>query len=694
VTTPRVAEGLNHGLHSLFSRDEQLYLIGEDLLDPYGGAFKVTKGLSSQYPDRVLATPLSEGGLIGVAGGLALCGNKVIAEIMFGDFAALGFDQVLNFASKSVSMYGHHVPMPLVVRCPVGGNRGYGPTHSQSLQKHFIGIANLVLYELSPFHDPEALLDHALGRGLPGILFEDKVLYTRRAFRDGRIDDTFGYEMVGDAPGWGHATGTATGDVVIIAPGGVAHRALEAAASLWTEHSIAAEVLVPGQLYPLDLDPVLPVLRAAGRIAVVEEGTAGGTWGGEVAARLYERMWADLKQPVLQLSSADSIIPTAAHLEQSVLLDAGTIVSAVAKATTMDTSASRTRPVATEAADEPVPGGEVGGTPITTPKLNNNDTTYMLVDWMRAEGDWVEAQEPVVALETSKAIEEILAPEAGYLHQVVPAGEEREVGAVLGHLLPSPAHSQENGQTKPENTGETGKPETPGVRRLDKTQRATAAVVTRSHQQIPAAYTVVKAEVGEALRRLAQVSDQTGATLALADLLVKAIASAHQDFPVMFGSLPDDEPDTDTVALADAPNVGVTLDTGGALYVPVVEAADGRSVSDIADVLMDFRMKAFRGEFTARELAGGNITLSVNSEPDVVLAVPIVLPPQVCMVCLAGVYPECRLDEGGAVVERRFVNLGLSYDHRVINGRDAVQFLSQLKTSLEEDEALSRLLAN
>src|SRR6201999_2748055 len=149
----------------------------------------------SQYPDRVLATPLSEGGLIGVAVGLALCGNRVIAEIMFGDFAALGFDQVLNFASKSVSMYGHRVPMPLVVRCPVGGNRGYGPTHSQSLQKHFIGIANLVLYELSPFHDPEALLDHALSQGVPGILFEDKVLYTRRAFRDGLIDDAFGYEM-------------------------------------------------------------------------------------------------------------------------------------------------------------------------------------------------------------------------------------------------------------------------------------------------------------------------------------------------------------------------------------------------------------------------------------------------------------------------------------------------------------------
>ncbi|ONI86894.1 hypothetical protein ALI144C_09540 [Actinosynnema sp. ALI-1.44] len=674
MTAPRVAETLNHGLHSLFSRDEQLYLLGEDLLDPYGGAFKVTKGLSTEYPDRVLATPLSEGGLIGVAGGLALCGNKVIAEIMFGDFAALGFDQVLNFASKSVSMYGRRVPMPLVVRCPVGGNRGYGPTHSQSLQKHFVGIPNLVLYELSPFHNPEELLDHALNRGVPGVLFEDKVLYTRRAFRDGSVDDTFGYELVGDAPGWAHVTGPTTGDVVIIAPGGVAHRALEAAASLGKDHSIAAEVLVPGQLYPLDLDPVLPVLRAAGRIAVVEEGTAGGTWGAEVATQIYDRMWSDLTQPVLRLSSADSIIPTATHLEQSVLLDAATIRAAIADVTTVDPGPPGAPPV-----DPPA-----DGTPITTPKLNNNDTTYMLVEWMRAEGDWVEAQDPVVALETSKAIEEVLAPEAGYLHQVVPVGEEREVGAVLGHLLPSPAQPQEAPKPAPRDNVR------PEQRRLDKAQRGTAAVVTRSHREIPAAYTVVKAEVGEALRRLEELSDQTGATVDLVDLLVKAIASAHPDFPLMFGSLSDDE----TVALASVPNVGVTLDTGQALYVPVVEAAGDRSVSDIADVLMDFRMKAFRGEFAARELAGGNITLSINTDPDVLLVVPIVLSPQVCMVSLAGVYPECRLDDGGAVVQRRCVNIGLSYDHRVINGRDAVQFLTQVKTFLEDEEALSRLLSD
>src|SRR5439155_1315828 len=150
--TERVADNLNGALHRLFERDPRVYLLGEDLLDPYGGAFKISRGLSDRYPDRVLATPLSEGGFVGVANGLALCGDKAIVEIMFGDFIALSFDQIVNFATKSVSMYGRTLPLHLVVRCPVGGNRGYGPTHSQSPQKHFIGVPHLGLYELSPFH--------------------------------------------------------------------------------------------------------------------------------------------------------------------------------------------------------------------------------------------------------------------------------------------------------------------------------------------------------------------------------------------------------------------------------------------------------------------------------------------------------------------------------------------------------------
>src|SRR3954469_19909806 len=153
------------------AEDPRVWLLGQDVRDPYGGAFKISRGLSSRFPDRVLSTPISEGGAVGVAGGLALVGDRPIVEIMFGDFLALAFDPILNFLSKSVTMYGRDVPMNVIIRCPVGGNRGYGPTHSQSPQKHLIGIPHLELYETSPFHDNIPLIRHLLGRGVPCVLF-------------------------------------------------------------------------------------------------------------------------------------------------------------------------------------------------------------------------------------------------------------------------------------------------------------------------------------------------------------------------------------------------------------------------------------------------------------------------------------------------------------------------------------------
>ncbi len=107
-------------------------LLGEDVLDPYGGAFRATKGLSTRFPDQVLSTPISENGIVGVANGLALTGRRVLVEMMFGDFLLLAFDQIVNFAAKSVSMYGRRVPLRMVVRCPVGGGRGSDPVDSDS----------------------------------------------------------------------------------------------------------------------------------------------------------------------------------------------------------------------------------------------------------------------------------------------------------------------------------------------------------------------------------------------------------------------------------------------------------------------------------------------------------------------------------------------------------------------------------
>ena len=130
----RYVESLNQALHRLMKNDDSVLLLGEDILDPYGGAFKVTKGLSTAFPDRVLTTPISEAAITGFATGLGINGYKPILEIMFGDFITLCTDQIINGASKFKWMYGDKFTVPLVIRTPMGARRGYGPTHSQTLE--------------------------------------------------------------------------------------------------------------------------------------------------------------------------------------------------------------------------------------------------------------------------------------------------------------------------------------------------------------------------------------------------------------------------------------------------------------------------------------------------------------------------------------------------------------------------------
>ena len=161
ITMKTVVDSLNEGLHDLMAADSRVVIVGEDVLDPYGGAFKVTRGLSSRFPGRVYTTPVSEAAIVGLASGLALRGLRPIAEIMFGDFLFLAGDQIVNHAAKFRWMYNDQVSVPLVIRTPMGGRRGYGPTHSQSAEKHFMGVPGLWMVAPSVLSTPGDLLRQA-----------------------------------------------------------------------------------------------------------------------------------------------------------------------------------------------------------------------------------------------------------------------------------------------------------------------------------------------------------------------------------------------------------------------------------------------------------------------------------------------------------------------------------------------------
>jgi pyruvate/2-oxoglutarate/acetoin dehydrogenase E1 component len=330
--TMRCGQALNAALHEIFERDPDVYLLGEDLLDPYGGAFKISQGLSTRWPERVLTTPVSEASLFGVSAGLALRGYRPILEIMFGDFVALGLDQVVNGIAKFRAMFDEQVTVPLVVRTPMGGRRGYGPTHSQSLEKLLLGVPGITVVAPSECHDVGALLAEAVADDEPVFFIENKLMYGRPNRRplDGRVDELACIESAGRYPALTFSgNGFSGADATLVTYGGMLPLALEAATRLILEHEVFTEVVALGRLLPLDLEPVLDSLGRTGSLVTIEEGTLTGGVGAEITARVQAEAWSDLDGPVARVAARDGIVPSARTLEDEALPDVDDIVDAI-----------------------------------------------------------------------------------------------------------------------------------------------------------------------------------------------------------------------------------------------------------------------------------------------------------------------------------------------------------------------------
>lgn len=336
----RYVESLNAALRRLLEKSPEVLILGEDLLDPYGGAFKVTRGLSGDFPDRIIPTPVSESGITGAAVGLAVRGMRPVAEIMFGDFLPLCMDQLVNHAAKLRWMYGGQVSVPMVLRAPMGGYRGYGPTHSQTLESLLGTVPGIEMLAPCHFHDPGLVLERAvLGARDPILFIEHKLLYPRRLVPEGEAEKetsmrartlpgtdpdrpTLALSMVEDEEP----------EVTVIAYGGMVDLAARAAAALFMKEEIIAEVLAPAAVKPLPATEICERVRRTGRAVVVEEGVRTGGWGAEVASQLQENLFGDLRSPVLRIGAAEQPIPAATHLERSVLPSVEAIESALLEA--------------------------------------------------------------------------------------------------------------------------------------------------------------------------------------------------------------------------------------------------------------------------------------------------------------------------------------------------------------------------
>ncbi len=329
----RYVQSLNESLIQLMNEDENVLIIGEDVSDPYGGAFKVTKGLSTKFPTRVLTTPISESGITGFATGLSLRGFRPIVEIMFGDFVTLIADQLINHACKFKWIYNQKVNVPLIIRTPMGGRRGYGPTHSQTLEQMFLSVPQLKIIAPSHLHDPGSLLYKAsIMENNPVMFIENKLLYSQK-IREG---NTFKDFFIKEENEGGYSTICASlvnfsepTDAVIICYGGMVPSVLGAARTLIIEEEIIVHVIIPSIINPIPIDDILKLINNNSKVIIAEEGNIVGGWSGELSSQLYFRLFKKLSVPIQRIGSKPFPIPSSKYQEDQILPQEQELVDAV-----------------------------------------------------------------------------------------------------------------------------------------------------------------------------------------------------------------------------------------------------------------------------------------------------------------------------------------------------------------------------
>lgn len=302
---------------NIVAQDNMIFL-GEDILSPYGGAFKVAKDLSFIAPEKVFSTPISESAIMGISNGLALNGFKPFAEIMFGDFITLAFDQIVNHASKFHHMFNKKATCPVVLRTPMGGHRGYGPTHSQTLDKFLVGIDNVATVAINTFFDPAIVYNTILQEAHPVIVIENKTDYGKKILH--HQVPNFVYEINNDVyPVVKVRPAVSVPDITIVAYGGMADLVNNLLGNIFLETDLKPELIVPSLISRLPIDIVASSVARTGRLVVIEEGSAYAGIGAELIAQVTELV--DVKIKTKRIAAHPVPIPSVKSLEQIVLPD-------------------------------------------------------------------------------------------------------------------------------------------------------------------------------------------------------------------------------------------------------------------------------------------------------------------------------------------------------------------------------------
>jgi len=314
----RYADALNEALIEEMARDERVFVIGEDV-DLYGGVFKLTRHLVEQFgPHRVVGTPISEEGFVGLAVGAAMTGLRPVVEIMYMDFIMLAMDQMVNQMAKLRYMSGGQFPMPVTIRAQAGAGTAEAAQHSQSLEAWFVHVPGIKVVMPATVYDAKGLLKSAIRDNNPVVIIENRVLF-------------YEFEEVPEGE-WIVPLAKADiarigSDVTVVATGYTRRKVLAAAQRL--DGEVSVEVIDPRTIQPLDVETIVASVRKTGRLLVVHEAPTCCGIGAEIVRRVVAEAFHHLDAPPQVLGGADLPMPFSPPLEQACLPQEATIISAV-----------------------------------------------------------------------------------------------------------------------------------------------------------------------------------------------------------------------------------------------------------------------------------------------------------------------------------------------------------------------------
>jgi pyruvate dehydrogenase E1 component beta subunit len=313
-------EALNLALREEMTRDDRVFVIGEEV-GLYEGAYKVTQGLLKEFgPRRIVDTPIAESGFTGVGIGAAMVGLRPVVEMMTFNFALLALDQIVNGAAKMNYMSGGQYNIPIVIRGPGGPAHQLAAQHSQSMEVYFYHVPGLKVVRPSTPMDAKGLLKSSIRDDNPVIFIESETLYNVK----GEVPEDPDFTIpLGQA-----AVRREGSDVTVIAYMGMMYRAMEAAEDL-ARDGISVEIIDPRTLQPLDAATILASVRKTHRVVVVEAGAGFAGMGSELSAVITEQAFDDLDAPVERVTAVPAPMPYARNLERAKTPSKERIVDAV-----------------------------------------------------------------------------------------------------------------------------------------------------------------------------------------------------------------------------------------------------------------------------------------------------------------------------------------------------------------------------